>query len=97
MQTKDREAMHDTETCKQNWKTCITHGDAGPNTWGCPECVRELRDAHRRLRHVADTYMAAVACYNENPWDHANVRKYAAAKNALREAIQLQPNTKISG
>ena len=33
------------------WWRCDTHGMALPhNAWGCPECVRELRDEVRLLR-----------------------------------------------
>jgi hypothetical protein len=35
------------------WKTCKTHGPAKPNVWGCPECVRELREENSRLRDSA--------------------------------------------
>ena len=27
------------------WKHCSVHGPGDENSWGCPECVRELRKA----------------------------------------------------
>src|SRR5690606_15856456 len=41
-----REAIADErerQTKPPKWWTCQTHGDAQPNAWGCPECVREMR------------------------------------------------------
>lgn len=26
---------------------CSTHGQQSPNVWGCPECLRELREERR--------------------------------------------------
>lgn len=34
---------------KPTWKTCDIHGDGNAFTWGCPECVRELRKEVARL------------------------------------------------
>lgn len=31
------------------WWKCPTHGPATANAWGCPECVREMRDEIARL------------------------------------------------
>ena len=47
-----------------NWKTCEKHGDANENGWGCPKCLRELREENKRLRKIAahvqaDVYIAA--------------------------------------
>jgi hypothetical protein len=59
-------------------KECVTHHHA------C-DCREAL---FARLRHTAKTYMAAVECYNANPWDRVNVRKYAATKKALRDVLK---------
>ena len=32
------------------WKTCKIHGDDKPGVWGCPECLRELREENKRLK-----------------------------------------------
>ena len=37
-------AERERQTKPPKWWTCPTHGDAQPNAWGCPECVREMRD-----------------------------------------------------
>ncbi len=42
------------------WKTCEKHGDAKDNIWGCPECLRELREENKRLRKIAAHVPAAV-------------------------------------
>ena len=33
----------------EEWETCPTHGQT-PNAWGCPECVREMRQEIQALR-----------------------------------------------
>lgn len=33
-----------------NWKTCVIHGADNPSVWGCPECLRDLREENQRLR-----------------------------------------------
>ena len=38
-------AERERQTTPPTWWTCQTHGDAQPNAWGCPECVREMRGA----------------------------------------------------
>jgi hypothetical protein len=32
------------------WHHCDKHGVADPAAWGCPECLRELREENRQLR-----------------------------------------------
>lgn len=40
-------------------KPCPTHGDIEwLRHWGCPECVKELREENQRLREITDP----------NPW-----------------------------
>jgi hypothetical protein len=34
-------------------RQCPTHDQQPPNAWGCPECVRELRESLENLRHIA--------------------------------------------
>lgn len=34
------------------WKTCAIHGDDNPNAWGCPECLRELREIVTAINHA---------------------------------------------
>jgi hypothetical protein len=49
----ERMAQLATPACEPppRWWTCATHGDAMPqNAWGCPECVREMRDELATLR-----------------------------------------------
>lgn len=49
----------------RNWKTCQKHGDENPNVWGCPECLRELREENARLRAVLSEY-ANIYNWNED-------------------------------
>ena len=43
----------------RRWWTCPTHGDAlAHNAWGCPACVREMRDELEHLR-ATRTLLAA--------------------------------------
>ena len=37
-------AERERQTKPPKWWTCPTHGDAKATAWGCPECVREMRD-----------------------------------------------------
>lgn len=41
-----------TEGLGPRWWQCSTHGRAHANAWGCPECVRELRDENTRMRRA---------------------------------------------
>lgn len=50
----------------------------------CPVCERD--GDIQRIVHAFDNYMAACACYHDNQWDLANIRKYAEAK-AHAEAV----------
>jgi hypothetical protein len=34
------------------WWHCDTHGPGKHNAWGCPECVREMRNENRKLARV---------------------------------------------
>jgi hypothetical protein len=31
---------------------CPTHGDIPQNQWGCPECVKELREENIKLKRL---------------------------------------------
>lgn len=95
MQTKARKSIHDAETCKvvSNLRKLLRDANRGAEirmrlSW-------LLQDDLANLRAAADEYMAAVVCYNENPWDRVNVRKYAAAKDKLSAILHPQPNTQI--
>jgi hypothetical protein len=41
-------------------RNCPTHGQQSPNGWGCPECVRELRQEAAKLRAERDAAREAV-------------------------------------
>ncbi len=41
------------------WWHCDTHGPGNHTAWGCPECVRELREEVRKLRAFAQGVMEA--------------------------------------
>jgi hypothetical protein len=43
------------------WQYCTTHGRMdGNRAWGCPECVRELREKVKLLEDAADPAAAAL-------------------------------------
>ena len=97
MQTKARKSIHDPETCKlvSNLRKLLRDANTGAERWSW--IANKRTDEWWKLHHAADEYMAAVECYNENPWDRVNVRKYADAKSRLHELLHPQPNDKVSG
>jgi len=46
--------QHNAMTAPTWWK-CHAHGPAKAGAWGCPECVREMRDELLTLRRAAET------------------------------------------
>lgn len=42
------------------WKTCSIHGPANPNVWGCPECLRDLRQENARFKACVPQSAAAL-------------------------------------
>ena len=48
------------EKSVRTWKTCKTHGDDKPGAWGCPECLRELREENAMLRRSCDDARRAL-------------------------------------
>jgi hypothetical protein len=42
------------------WKTCKLHGDDKPGVWGCPDCLRELREENKRMRHRIECLRGAL-------------------------------------
>lgn len=50
------------------WKTCDTHGQGDAFTWGCPECVREMRAllaAIKRLPDEWEKFSSAQVCIRQ--------------------------------
>lgn len=92
MHTKAHKSIHDAETCEvvRNLRKLLRDANRGAevNALVNESLARQLR----ALTHAADTYMAAVVCYNENPWGRANVRKYDAATTRLHELLHVRPN-----
>jgi hypothetical protein len=48
------------EAARLRLQNCPTHGQQPDNAWGCPECVRELRQEDERLRSAMATAREAV-------------------------------------
>ena len=48
------------EAARLRLQNCPTHGQQPTNAWGCPECVRELRQEDERLRSAMATAREAV-------------------------------------
>lgn len=95
MQTKARKSIHDAETCElvSNLRKLLRDANRGAEIRML--MCNDLCDELHLLRHAADNYMAAVVCYNENPWDRVNIRKYAVAKARLHELLHPQPNNQV--
>ena len=69
----------------KTWRHCNTHGDFGPQEWGCPDCVyemrRELLDA-REVVEAADNFLQSTSYpYPDIKWAKLRelVRKLEAA------------------
>ena len=71
------------------WKTCKIHGDDKPGVWGCPECLRELREENRRLRHAAEGFLMA---WEEDSGAEPSVSVTAWYAEKLRTALDVTPN-----
>ena len=48
------------EAARLRLQNCPTHGEQPTNAWGCPECVRELRQEAEHLRGDLATAREAV-------------------------------------
>lgn len=57
----------------RQWRTCRTHGDEMPNVWGCPECLRELREERRRLREENERLRRYADVMNGKPGTERHV------------------------
>ncbi|HET7675660.1 MAG TPA: hypothetical protein VFL54_09085 [Gammaproteobacteria bacterium] len=73
-----------------NWRTCVTHGDENPHVWGCPECLRELREENRRLRAAMEKHCATLVML---PEQDDRVDRERVVKETLRFKDEfLTPN-----
>ena len=61
------------------WWTCQTHGDAQPNAWGCPECVREMRDELAALRLLVRELRGRLERVKSEPQDTMSDSKAVSA------------------
>jgi hypothetical protein len=52
------------EAARLRLQNCPTHGQQPPNTWGCPECVRELRQEAEQLRVERDAARVRLLVMN---------------------------------
>lgn len=80
-------------------RRCPTHGQQPPNAWGCPECVRELRNENQQLHRRANTLADLRFClvddvrYLENQLATARealqrVERYAGFPEVLLDLIR---------
>lgn len=88
-------AEREQQTKPPKWWTCQTHGDAQPNAWGCPECVREMRSELDALREAIEEAAAERERSHEllQAADHIRAgleAKLAALSAALAEKEQPQ-------
>lgn len=61
------------------WETCRTHGGAKPNVWGCPECLRELREENKHLRGTLVELVAQKA---------AEIERERTARKTAQESLE---------
>ena len=87
----ERKPMHEPDEWLDDLATEFACGGDRASLDDMERAANTIR-AFCALRHAAETYMAAVECYNENPWDRVNVRKYADAKARLHALLHTQPN-----
>ena len=88
-----------------NWKTCKLHGDAKPNVWGCPECLRELREENQRLKDALFFWLPNIpAVENECTERMANDAALLIGHEGRiddsaeqRGWVALTPNAGVSG
>lgn len=85
--------MSTTNSKRVNWRTCAKHGDENPHVWGCPECVRELREENKRLRGLLAEAADCVADWGAYASDYFQ-RKHdlAADIKRFRKASLMPPN-----
>ena len=56
-------ALRLSEGLGPRWWDCATHGRAQENAWGCPECVKELREENRLLRQLLAVQVGGTKLY----------------------------------
>ena len=84
------------------WKTCKIHGPDKPNVWGCPECLRELREQNKRLMEplmALDGFQRRYESATHEPGGMPGNENY---RKQLIEIVQaaraaLKPNASLSG
>ena len=95
MQTKIDKAIHDDAECIEirNLRKLLRDANRGAelNARVC----RLQAESWWELRNAADEFLAAAVCYHENQWDRVNVRKYAAAKDALNALLHPKPPSAV--
>jgi hypothetical protein len=78
-------------------RQCPTHGQQLPNAWGCPECVRELRELLENLRHIAARHVDEVdRCPGEGSWEDGEWDWREGCEDCLRRTspggrVTIQP------
>ena len=72
-------AERERQTTPPTWWTCQTHGDAQPNAWGCPECVREMRDELAALRLLVREVRGRLERVKSEPQDTMSDSKAVSA------------------
>ena len=71
-----------------NWKTCKIHGDDKPGVWGCPECLRELREDNKRMRHRIECLRGALKTASGRFLDSGHL---VSANDCLQWAGDMEP------
>lgn len=79
------------------WKHCSVHGPGDENSWGCPECVRELRKAVAERDARIATLEKELAEWKESARAEAEEADKARERIAELEKVLVGASEYIEG
>ena len=72
------------------WWHCKTHGRGNPNEWGCPECVREMREIIKMLRRELAPTMTDLMVSPESIGDLPDTTPAAEKQSEAEHQMDMQ-------